>query len=91
MDKTYYVVLWDDAHGDTAMFSEEDVVHKPYRFESIGFLVRSDAVGVSLAREVGEDGRFRDHEFVPRVLIVDEFPLPPRKKPRVKKVKPIPT
>lgn len=79
------VVTWLDAHGDSIMFTEEDMEHKPYKFISIGLLVRSDDVGVSLAREIGEDGRFRDHEFIPRKMIVDEYELGYLRKPRKRK------
>ena len=79
-----YCVIWFDAHGDTVMFDEKDVDHKPYRFTSVGLLVRSDEIGVSLAREIGEDGRFRDHEFIPRVLILEEFSPGLMKKPKRK-------
>ena len=82
-----HVVIWDDAHGDTVMFDEKDVEHKPYRFTSVGLLIRSDAVGVSLARERGEDGKFRDHEFIPRLMIVDEWTIGELKKPRKRRVK----
>lgn len=68
-----YVVVWDDAHGDSSMFDHTNLEHKPYRFTSVGILVKSDAAGVSLAREEGEDGRWRDHEFIPRAMIVDEW------------------
>lgn len=75
-------VVWNDAHGDSTMFDEHDVDHKPYRFTSVGFLVRSDDVGVSLAGEVGEDGRFRDHVFIPRAMVVQEWTIGPLRKPR---------
>lgn len=80
--ETVHAVIWDDAHGSTAMFDAAEVEHKPYRFTSIGFLIRSDEVGVSLAGEVGDDGRYRDHEFVPRAMVVTEWsvgPLRPKK------------
>ena len=87
MDKpNLYVVVWDDAHGNQEMFDATTMEHKPYRFTAVGFLVRSDEIGISLAREIGDDGRFRDHEFVPRVLVVEEYMLP-LKYPRQKKVK----
>ena len=83
-------VVWDDAHGNQSMFNEHDVEHKAYRFTSIGFLVRSDDVGISLAREIGEDGAFRDHEFIPRVLVVSEWELGPLRKPRVRRQSQVP-
>ena len=68
------------------MFSDLDVDHRPYRFTSVGFLVRSDEIGISLAGEVGSDGKFRDHVFIPRVLVIKEWTLGPIKIPRDKKV-----
>jgi hypothetical protein len=73
------------------MFDSKDVDHKPYRFTSVGFLVRSDEIGISLAGEIGEDGRYRDHTFIPRVMVVDEWVIGPLTKPRRKKAKINPT
>ncbi len=80
-------VVWDDAHGDSVMFDRNDVDHKPYRFTDVGFLVRTDEVGVSLAGEIGEDGRFRDHVFIPRAMVIEEYSLGELKKPRKRKQK----
>ena len=77
-------VIWNDAHGNSAMFDIIDVDHKPYRFTSVGFLVRTDEVGVSLAGEIGEDGKFRDHVFVPRQMIIKEWVIGPLRTPRKK-------
>ena len=82
---TVVCVVWMDAHGDTAMFDETDVQHKPYKFTSVGLLIRSDEVGVSLAREIGDDNRYRDHEFIPRVLVLEEYVIGPLAKPRRRK------
>ena len=83
-------VVWDDAHGNQSMFTDADVEHRPYRFSSVGFLVRSDEIGISLAREVGEDGAFRDHEFIPRIMVIDEWVIGPLKKPRARRQSPVP-
>lgn len=80
-------VIWDDAHGDSVMFDEQDVCHKPYRFTSVGFLVRSDEVGISIAGEIGEDGRFRDHAFIPRAMVVTEWLIGPLRQPRKPRTK----
>lgn len=74
-----HIVVWDDAHGDTVSFTSEEVKHQPYRYTSVGFLVRTDEVGVSLAREIGADGVWRDHEFIPRIMVVDEFEISGKK------------
>ena len=79
-----YVVVWDDAHGNSSMFDANDVEHKPYRFTSIGLKVRSDEVGVSLAGELGDDGRYRDHTFIPRLMVIEEYSLGNLKRPRKK-------
>lgn len=75
-------VLWNDAHSDSSMFSEQDMEHKPYRFTTVGFLVRSDDVGISLAQEIGEDGRYRDHTFIPRLMVQREWIIGPLRTPR---------
>lgn len=83
-------VVWDDAHGDSVMFDEHDVQHKPYRFTSVGFLVRSDEVGISIAGEIGEDGRLRDHAFIPRAMVVTEWLIGPLRQPRRQRSKDVP-
>lgn len=90
MKPTLAYCTWDDAHGSTSMFDEHDVDHKPYRFTSVGFLVRSDDVGVSLAGEIGEDGRFRDHTFIPRKMVIDEGVIGPLKMRKKAKFHPQP-
>ncbi len=75
-------VVWDDAHSTSVLFEPHEAEHKPYRFTSLGFLIRSDAVGVSLAGEIGEDGRFRDHTFIPRAMVREEWIIGPLRRPR---------
>lgn len=78
-------VIWDDAHGSSELFDVNEMEHKPYRFTNVGFLVKSDEVGISLAGEIGEDGRYRDHVFIPRAMVVNEWIIGPLRKPRKKK------
>lgn len=73
-------VTWEDAHGSDGTLSAHEVDHKPYVFTAVGYLVRSDEVGVSVAHEQGEDGKFRDITFIPRKMVVKEFPISPKKK-----------
>lgn len=82
---TWIAVEWDDAHGGTREFVETEMEHKAYRFITGGILIRSDEVGVSLARELGEDGRYRDHAFIPRQMVVREWTIGPLTK-RIRKV-----
>jgi hypothetical protein len=77
-----YAVVWDDAHGSDGTLAAHEIDHKPYRYTTVGFFVKSDAVGVSIAFERGEDGKFRDITFVPRSIVVEEFSLGRLRRPR---------
>jgi hypothetical protein len=70
-------VLWDDAHFDPDELNADDArkKHRPWKYSTIGYLVISDAAGVSLAQDVGEDGATRGRTFIPRVLVVEEVVL----------------
>lgn len=82
-----YGVVWEDAHGSNDTISTHEIEHKPYVFTTVGFLVRSDEAGVSIASEEGEDGKIRDCTFIPRKMVVKEFPILPKAR-RAKKVSP---
>ena len=79
-------VEWADAHGSDGTLAEHEIEHKPYIFTAVGYLVKSDVVGVSLAFERGEDGKFRDVSFIPRAMVLNEYALGPLRKPRKKVV-----
>lgn len=83
-----YCCKWADAHGSDGTLQAHEIDHKPYVYTTVGFLVKTDEVGVSIAFEQGEDGRFRDCTFVPRAIVLDEFSLGPLRRPKVRKVKP---
>ncbi len=80
------LVIWSDAWTDVSEAPVEDHRHSPWTYAAEGFLLRSDATGVSLAQEIGEDGQFRGRTFIPRPIVIHEIPLPalriPRRKPR---------
>ena len=80
MKSTLVCVIWDDAHGSDGTLAAHEIDHKPYRYTLVGFLVKSDAAGVSVAHERGDDGKFRDITFVPRVIVVNEYSLGSLKK-----------
>lgn len=81
MTKTpIYAVRWLDAHGSDGTISVHEIDHKPYVYTTVGYLLRSDEVGVSIASEQGEDGKFRDITFIPRLMIEDESPILPKKR-----------
>lgn len=80
-----YVCVWNDAHGSSGTIATHEIEHKPYVYTTVGFKVLSDEIGVSIAFEQGEDGRWRDITFVPRAMIVEEYSLGELKKPRAKR------
>lgn len=74
-------VRWEDAHGSDGTLAGHEIDHKPYVFTTLGYLVRSDEVGVSIASELGEDGKYRDITFIPRKMVLKETTFhKPRKK-----------
>jgi hypothetical protein len=75
-------VRWNDAHGSDGTLAAHEVDHCPYVFTTVGYLVRSDEVGVSVAGELGQDGKFRDITFIPRLMIIKEFAISPKKAKR---------
>lgn len=82
-----YAVRWADAHGSSGTLADHEIEHKPYQYTTVGFLVRTDEIGVSVAFEQGEDGRWRDVTFVPREIVLEEWSLGKLKRPRKAKVK----
>ena len=80
-----YAVTWADAHGSDGTLQVHEIDHKPYVYTSVGYLLRTDEVGVSIASERGEDGKFRDITFIPRAIVIEEFSLGKLRKPRKKK------
>lgn len=79
---------WEDAHGSDGTIFDHEVDHRPYVFTTVGILIRSDEVGVSLASEVGQDGKYRDVTFIPRKMVVEEYIIGPLKPRRPKKQTP---
>lgn len=66
-------VVWDDAHGDALrIVSDIDLPHRPTVMQTMGWLLRDDEVGVSVANERclddGDDS-YRGHTFIPRSLV----------------------
>lgn len=61
------IVSWNDAHSTT-----DTVDHSPKRQHTVGFLLRNDKAGVSIAAETGEEkgDDVRDVTFIPRGMVV---------------------
>lgn len=83
-----YACRWADAHGSDGTLQAHEIDHKPYVYTTVGFLVRTDTVGVSIAFEIGEDGRYRDITFVPRAIVIEEWSLGGLHKSRKKRQQP---
>lgn len=86
-------VTWEDAHspGATVVFSVDDVVglddvHTPLQVVTIGWVLRDDEKGITLANEYCGDGDYRGLTFVLRKNIISVHPLstsrPKKKAPK---------
>jgi hypothetical protein len=64
-------VTWNDAHGNAlGEFAQHEIPHAPYVWTTIGYLLREDDNGISLAAEVGETNNFRGVSFIPKAMIL---------------------
>lgn len=83
-------VSWNDAHYNTDEAEASEITHRPWVYITTGVLVRSDEIGVTLACDVGEDGRFRGRNFVPRGMVIEEWEVGPlaKKLKRLRRGKP---
>lgn len=64
-------VTWRDAHADNEVQKPEDVdeAHKPHMVRSVGYLYLNDKIGVTLVRDIDEDGALDGRLFIPRGMI----------------------
>lgn len=79
-------VGWDDAHFNSSEVGAEDIVHRPWKYVTVGILVKSDEEGVTVAQDQGEDYSTRGRTFVPRRMILAEWDIGPVK-PKVKRTR----
>lgn len=66
------MVTWHDAHSKTHSF-DLGRDHKPARMFTVGWLLRRDESGVTIANEREADGDswdYRGHTFIPSGMIV---------------------
>lgn len=76
-----HVVRWRDAHYESSedIRSEALKIHKPAIYWTAGILIQSDAVGVTIAQDLGmslsPEGEctYRTRTFIPRELVEEEF------------------
>lgn len=91
------IVVWDDAHGSsTRDVTEKELPHAPVTMTTIGWLLREDDKGISIACErFAEDGvdYYRGHTFVPHAMVKSctKFNLSPARRKKVphEKVPPV--
>lgn len=83
------VVVWNDAWASETAVTQTELVHKPEKIVTIGWLLRDDEVGVQLANE-HYDETYRGRTFIPRGMVqsVTHYQLakPRQKKPVEPKV-----
>lgn len=87
----FCIVIWDDAYGKGADYVSLQNVHEahhPTVMKTLGWVLKDDSVGVSIANECcmddGED-YYRGYTFIPRSLIKSVTPFK-LSRPRRKKV-----
>lgn len=73
LDGKVVAVSWNDAHYNTDEVDGSDTTHRPWVYVSVGILVKSDATGVTVAQDEGEDGKYRSRTFIPRGMVIQEW------------------
>jgi hypothetical protein len=74
------VVEWLDAHEQGADCTPDTIHHEPLLCRTIGFLIRKDRVGVTVATEVHNDPnglQLRTTNFIPRGMLKRVIRLSP--------------
>lgn len=71
---TYPLVkaFWNDAWSPQANISmkPEDIPHKPVKATTVGWLLREDSSGITIASEECDDGEYRGLTFIPAGMLV---------------------
>lgn len=82
--RQFTLVIWDDAHGASSGDMTESTIdewHHPMRYQSYGWLLRSDSKGVMLATEhCVTDATYRAWMFIDRKMVINEIPFTLTKK-----------
>ncbi len=78
------LVRWRDAHSIANEDSREETLksHRPVIYWTAGVLVQSDAMGITIAQDLGMADAtdyltYRTRTFIPRELVEEEFDLGP--------------
>lgn len=81
---------WEDAHWDNNEYQQDQLIHRPVNYVSVGILLKDDETGMSLSTDLCEEGTFRGINFVPAKMILRRWkvgslaPASPRKPRRSK-------
>ena len=67
------IVTWNDAHGHDGECELGRLDHKPYLTKSVGWLLRTDDIGVTIAMDLFPDEAtaFKNSAFLPYGMVVD--------------------
>ncbi len=90
-DIRFVAVTWRDAKGSASQAYEvHEMPHGPILVTTYGFLMRQDAVGISLCSEWFEDSTMRQYTFIltENLVTIEDIHIPLVK--RVRKVKVVP-
>lgn len=83
MDKRLVKVIWLDAHASsTTAYAEHEIPHSAIEIQTVGWLLRQDDAGISVANEYCADATYRGYTFVPTALIksVEDVVKPAKKR-----------
>lgn len=60
------LVVWRDAWTNSEEMEDSELAlsHRPYMQHSVGFLIKRDKTGITLAGDYGEDGEKDRHLFI---------------------------
>jgi len=76
-------VRWRDAHGtSTTAYAEHEIPHAAIEITTIGFLLRRDEAGVSIAGEYCADNTYRGVTFIPSGMTIEVVELGKPKRAR---------
>ena len=75
------IVYWNDAWGSDGECDTTKLDHKPYFTKSVGWLLKSDHIGVTLAMDLfpEEPTIFKNSAFLPRGMVTEIVFLEERK------------
>ncbi len=92
-DKRLVKAVWMDAHcASTNAYALHEIPHDSLDIITIGWLLKQDDIGVSIANEYCADATYRGYTFIPAGMLKSIEDLVKPKKPRKpKQLKPLET